>query len=176
MTKSLMPHVCRRTTRRALACATLVLAAPACVLVAGPGAARAVPLPSIAVTHDNVNTARAEVVAMMTHSAQSWNMGNLDAFMNDYEPDTSTTYIGRRGVIRGRAAIRDVYAPRFAPGGVRDSLSFEKVEVDLLAPNVANVIAYYRLTRGDSTTSRGPTSLVMRRSDGRWRIVHDHSS
>ncbi len=113
---------------------------------------------------------------MMTQSARSWNTGNLDAFVNDYEADTTTTYIGRTGVARGRAAIRAVYAPRFAPGGVRDSLSFENVEVDLLAPDVANVIAYYRLMRRDSTTARGPTSLVMRRRDNRWRIVHDHSS
>ncbi len=166
----------RSNSLRMLSCAALILAAPACVLVAGPGAARVVPLSSVAVTRANMNAARSEIVAMMTHSAQSWNTGNLDAFMNDYEPDTTTTYIGRRGIVRGRAAIRDVYAPRFAPGGVRDSLSFENVEVDLLAPSLANVIAYYRLTRGDSTTSRGPTSLVMRRRDGRWRIVHDHSS
>jgi ketosteroid isomerase-like protein len=30
--------------------------------------------------------------------------------------------------------------------------------------------------RGDSVTARGPTSLVLRRSSGRWRIAHDHSS
>jgi ketosteroid isomerase-like protein len=69
-----------------------------------------------------------------------------------------------------------VYAPRFAPGGIRDSLSFEHLEVDFVAPNVVNAIAYYVLARGDSVTARGPTSLVMRRLDGRWRIVHDHSS
>jgi hypothetical protein len=32
------------------------------------------------------------------------------------------------------------------------------------------------LTRGDSVISRGPTSLVMRWNNGRWRIIHDHSS
>lgn len=119
---------------------------------------------------------RAQITAMMTRSAAAWNRGDLDAFMSDYEPDNSTTYIGRTGVLHGRAAIRQVYAPRFAPGGVRDSLSFQNIEVDVLAPDVANVIAYYVLSRGDSTVARGPTSLVMRKSDGRWRIVHDHSS
>jgi ketosteroid isomerase-like protein len=63
---------------------------------------------------------------------------------------------------------------------VRDSLSFELLDVDPLAPEVLNVIATYILARHvngrDSVTARGPTSLVMRRVDGRWRIVHDHSS
>jgi ketosteroid isomerase-like protein len=69
-----------------------------------------------------------------------------------------------------------VYAPRFAPGGTRDSLSFRDLQVDVLAPNVVNAIARYVLMRGDSVTGEGPTSLVMRRAGGRWRIVHDHSS
>lgn len=125
---------------------------------------------------ESLAAARAEITAMMNRSAAAWNRGDLDAFVADYEDSPGTTYIGRRGIVRGRAAIRAVYAPRFAPGTARDSLSFENTEVDLLAPGVANVISWYRLARGDSTTASGPTSLVMRRSDGRWRIVHDHSS
>lgn len=121
-----------------------------------------------------------EIVAMLAHSASNWNRGDLDAFVNDYLPGAETTYIGSRGVLRGTDAIRQAYAPRFAPGGIRDSLSFELMDVDPLAPDVVNVIATYILARHvgarDSVTSRGPTSLVMRRVDGRWRIVHDHSS
>jgi uncharacterized protein (TIGR02246 family) len=120
--------------------------------------------------------ARQEIAVMMDHSARAWNRGDLDGFMGDYLPGDGTTYIGRSGVLHGVEAIRAVYAPRFAPGGVRDSLSFERLEVDLLAPGLANAIAYYVLARGDSVTARGPTSLVMRRVAGRWRIVHDHSS
>jgi ketosteroid isomerase-like protein len=124
--------------------------------------------------------ARDEIVAMLASSAASWNRGDLDAFVADYLPGAETTYIGSRGVLRGPAAIRAAYAPRFAPGGVRDSLSFELVDVDPLAPDVLNVIATYILARHvdgrDSVTARGPTSLVMRREDRRRRIVHDPAS
>ena len=119
---------------------------------------------------------RADVQAMLSNAAANWNRGDLDAFMADYLPESRTTYIGRAGVLRGPEAIRSVYAARFAPGGVRDSLSFEGLEVDMLAPDAANVIAWYVLSRGDSTIARGPTSLAVVRRDGRWRIVHDHSS
>jgi uncharacterized protein (TIGR02246 family) len=123
---------------------------------------------------------RDEIVAMLAQSATRWNRGDLDAFVEDYAPDSGTTYIGSRGILRGPAAIRAAYAPRFAPGSIRDSLSFQLVDVDPLAPDVLNVIATYILARRvggrDSITARGPTSLVMRRVDGRWRIVHDHSS
>jgi uncharacterized protein (TIGR02246 family) len=129
---------------------------------------------------DERSARRAEIEAMLARAASNWNRGDLDAFVEDYLPGTATTYIGSRGVMRGPADIRAAYAPRFAPGGVRDSLSFQIVDVDPLAPDVLNVIATYILARRvgtrDSVTARGPTSLVMRRVDGRWRIVHDHSS
>lgn len=119
---------------------------------------------------------RDQVAATLAHGARAWNAGALDDFLSDYLPDTATTFVTKRGVLHGLDAIREVYAARFAPGAVRDSLHFEGLQVDVLAPDVVNAIAYYVLMRGDSVTSRGPTSLVMRRVDGRWRIVHDHSS
>lgn len=163
-------------TRRSLrALAAAVSLAPAGCMVAVPAA---MPAPAVSRSTPAADSARAarEIIAMMQRSAAAWNRGDLDAFVADYEDSPRTTFIGRHGVVRGRAAIRAVYAPRFAPGGVRDSLAFEHTEVDLLAPGVANVISWYRLTRGGSTTAYGPTSLVLRRSDGRWRIIHDHSS
>lgn len=112
---------------------------------------------------------------MLARSAAAWNRGDLDAFMTDYYPGERTTYVTSRGVVHDPVQIRARYAPRFVAGGVHDSLSFENVEVDPLAPGVAHVIAWYVLSRGDSTIARGPTSLVMLRQDGRLRIVHDHS-
>jgi uncharacterized protein (TIGR02246 family) len=147
----------------------LLLAFAACTR-AGPATADADS------TTMDAEAARREIVAMMERSAVAWNRGDLDTFMADYRPGTRTTYIGRSGIVRGPDAIRGVYAPRFAPGGIRDSLSFEGTEVDLIAPATANVISWYVLSRGDSVVARGPTSLVMLREEGRWRIAHDHSS
>ncbi len=48
--------------------------------------------------------------------------------------------------------------------------------MDSLAPGVANVIAFYVLSRGDSVIARGPTTVVMVRTPTSWKIVHDHSS
>jgi len=119
---------------------------------------------------------RTEIAAMMDSSARAWNRGDLDGFVAFYDAAMSTTFVTPRKILRGPVAIKGVYTSQFAPGSVRDSLSFENMEVDLLSPDAANVIAYYKLMRGDSTIERGPTSLVMRRRNGGWRIVHDHSS
>jgi uncharacterized protein (TIGR02246 family) len=117
---------------------------------------------------------------MLRRSAADWNRGDLDGFVSDYLPGDSTTYIGSRGLVRGPAAIRTSYARLFTGEVQRDSLSFVILDVDPVASNAANLIAQYVLTRRvggrDSVTARGPTSLLVRRVDGRWRIVHDHSS
>lgn len=120
------------------------------------------------------DAARHAIAAVLDHGAASWNRGDLDAFVSDYADDA--TFVTARAVVRGRAAIRALYAPRFAPGARRDSLHFEQLEVDVLSGDAANAIAYYVLMRGDSVTARGPTSLVFRRVGGRWLIAHDHSS
>ena len=113
---------------------------------------------------------------MMQRAAIAWTRGDLDAFMRDYLPGERTTYVTRAGLVRGPERIRARYAPRFEPGGVHDSLSFEGIEVDPLAPGVAHVVAWYVLSRGDSVVARGPTSLVMLLTADGWKIVHDHSS
>lgn len=140
------------------------------------GAAAAPTSVRYSATSSELARVRGEVTATLEHGARAWNAGALDDFMSDYLPDTTTTFVTGHGVLHGPEAIRGVYASRFAPGAVRDSLHFEGLQVDVLAPDVVNAIAYYVLMRGDSVTARGPTSLVMRRVNGRWRIVHDHSS
>lgn len=115
-----------------------------------------------------------EVASVLEHGARAWNGGDLDGFVSDYAPEA--TFVTSRGLVRGTAEIRSRYAPRFAPGAQRDSLSFRLLDVDLLGPRTANVVAIWTLTRGDSVASSGPTSLLMKKVGGRWRIAHDHSS
>lgn len=115
--------------------------------------------------------------ALLDHGAATWNRGDLEGFLSDYLPGERTSFVTQQRVLHGVAAIRERYVARyFAPGAHRDSLHFEGLEVDVLAADAVNAIAYYVLQRGDSVTARGPTSLVMRRVNGRWYIVHDHSS
>jgi uncharacterized protein (TIGR02246 family) len=98
-------------------------------------------------------TVRSVVRVMMARGAAAWNRGDLDAFVDDYAPDTTTTYVGSRGLVRGRAAIRAAYAPRFAPGVQRGTLRFENMEIDVLAPDAAFA---WRRTCSRSATRRSP--------------------
>jgi ketosteroid isomerase-like protein len=124
----------------------------------------------------DASSARTIALALLDRGARSWNRGDLDAFMADYVDSPRTAFVANSGVMHGRAEIRTRYAQRFSPGGVRDSLSFEGVEADPIAPDAVHVIAWYKLMRGDSLIARGPTSLVLVRAAGKWGILKDHSS
>jgi len=118
--------------------------------------------------------ARAVAAALLEHGAAAWNRGDLAGFVDDYAVDA--TFVTSQGLVRGREAIRARYAPRFAPGGVRDSLWFRDIEARPVATNAVQVVAWWSLSRGDSLVARGPTSLLLIHADGRWWILHDHSS
>lgn len=119
---------------------------------------------------------RGEIVALLETSAAAWNRGDLDAFMHTYLSDSSTTFVTSDGAHYGFDWIRARYAPRFAAGAVRDSLRFDRVAARPLGADYALVTAHYVLFRGDSVTATGPFTLVLVRTAGGWRMIHDHTS
>jgi len=84
-----------------------------------------------------------QIVAQLDRAAADWNRGDLDAFVSDYAPESTTTFVDGRRARHGFDFIRNNYAPRFAPGARRDSLHFEEVETRSLSPNLALVTARY---------------------------------
>jgi uncharacterized protein (TIGR02246 family) len=124
---------------------------------------------------DQVGLTR-QMVVQLERAASDWNRGDLEGFLSDYAPESTTTFIDGRRARHGFDFIRDNYAPRFAPGARRDSLHFEEVEARWLSPTLALVTARYILQRGGATSASGPFTLVMERRSEGWKILHDHSS
>lgn len=122
----------------------------------------------------------AEVTEMLHRSAESWNAGDLEGFLDDYWRSDALTFSGGTGVTRGWEAVRERYLRSYwAPGAARDSLRFEGLEVMPLGEDHALALGryvLYRLEGGEAETGTGQFSLVLRRVDGLWRIIHDHTS
>ena len=143
------------------------------VLAACRGSARPTAAPSPG--SDRATLTRL-ITAQLERSASDWNSGDLDAFLSDYAPESTTTFVDGHRARAGIDFIRGVYAPRFSPGAARDSLHFEELEVRPLSPTLALVTARYILQRKDEITASGPFTLVMERRPEGWKILHDHSS
>lgn len=119
----------------------------------------------------------AEIAAMLGRSTADWNRGDLAGFMDDYVPDSTLSYISGRGVLYGWQPLYDRYQRGFfAPGAPRDSLAFTDLAVRALDDDLALATARFQLTRGDSVVASGPFTLILRKQDDRWLILHDHTS
>ncbi len=116
------------------------------------------------------------ITGQLERAAADWNRGDLESFLSDYAPESTTTFVDGHRARSGIDFIRGVYAPRFAPGARRDSLHFEEVQVRPLSSSLALVTARFILRREAETTASGPFTLVMERRGAVWKILHDHSS
>jgi len=116
------------------------------------------------------------VDSMLEQSAGAWNRGDLEGFMSVYLQSSETSYVGGSGLRTGYDAIHQRYAPLFREGASRDSLRFEELRVRSIDEDVAVGTARWVLHRDNRVTGSGPFTLVLRRVDGSWKIVHDHSS
>jgi uncharacterized protein (TIGR02246 family) len=143
------------------------------LLAAAPACAPAPPAASPAA----VAQGSADIVSMLEISTVGWNRGDLDAFLLPYAEDA--TFVGSRGLLRGKPAIREQYVSSyFGAGRVRGTLSFRDIEVRMLGPRSALAVGRYVVTeRGPGQAdATGLFSLALERRAEGWRIIHDHSS
>lgn len=142
-----------------------------------PRSPRLVPVPSGSA--DSAGVAF-QVAEMLHASAESWNAGDLDGFLDDYWRSEALTFSGSSGVTRGWDGVRERYLRSYwAPEAQRDSLRFEALEIMPLGQNHALALGQYVLYRPeeeDKITGTGFFSLVLWKVDGAWKIVHDHTS
>lgn len=115
------------------------------------------------------------IIDALERSAQGWNRKDLDAFMQPYADEA--TFVGARGLVRGRAAIRESYATSwFAAGRDPGQLRFADIEVRMLGRDHALAVGRFSVDLPGGDTAAGMFSLTLRRTPDGWSILHDHSS
>lgn len=161
--------------------------AAAALALLGLGACelRQLPRPPAAGSRADSLAAVENIRSMLQASAQDWNAGNLDGFLDDYWRSSELTFLGAGGLTRGWEAVREKYLRSyFAPDVTRPYLRFDQVEVRLLGTDHALATGRYLLANSpfaseadqEGISGRGYFSLVLRRMAGQWRIVHDHTT
>lgn len=123
------------------------------------------------------------IESAMAASAQGWNHGDLDTFLDVYSEDPATSFTGSKGIERGLGPIRaryaTNYADQFGPGAgpKQTRLSFKFEDFRLIGTTHAHLIARWTLTpAAGGAPQTGMTSLLFRREGRGWKIVADHSS
>ncbi len=112
---------------------------------------------------------------VMTVSQAAWNSGDLEAFMTSYERSDSLRFIGSRGISYGYETVLANYQTGYPDRSAMGRLEYADIDVTILAPAAALVVGQWLLFR-DADEPHGWYTLIFRKINGHWLMVHDHSS
>lgn len=131
--------------------------------------------PDGAVSVPGADAIEAEVEAVLAFQQEAWNAGDIRGFMVGYARHDSLVFISGDTVRRGWQENLYAYVRSYPDRAAMGTLSFEDVRVRALAPDLALAYGVWRLDRAEDEP-HGRFSLVFRRFDEGWRIIHDHTS
>jgi uncharacterized protein (TIGR02246 family) len=121
---------------------------------------------------DSVRTA---VESILSAQEEAWNEGDVDAFMEHYWKSDDLTFSSGGKTTRGWEATLNRYRERYPTREQMGRLTLDGLEITPLGDSAALVLGQWSLERESEPVS-GNFSLVVRRFDDRWLIIHDHTS
>jgi ketosteroid isomerase-like protein len=117
----------------------------------------------------------AAVRAVLEAQAAAWNRGDVGGYMEGYAKEDSTTLVSGDTVTRGWQTVSERYKARYDTRAKMGTLAFAELEVKPLSEFYFMATGRWQLTR-DGDTPHGRFTLILRRTNAGWRIVHDHTS
>jgi hypothetical protein len=121
-------------------------------------------------------TDRQEVLKVLARQNENWNTGNISAFMEDYWKSDSLMFIGSKGVVYGWKATLDRYNKSYPDRATMGTLKFDIQKTDFHSKTTCWVLGKWHLTRPEKGDIGGYFTLILKKIDGKWLIVSDHTS
>lgn len=115
-----------------------------------------------------------EIRALLGAQVEAWNAGDIDGFMRGYWKSDELTFSTPSKTVHGWQATLDRYKARYATRRQMGRLKFDRLVVTATGPDTAEASGRYRLDTADGPRS-GRFYLHLRRIDGQWVIVKDHT-
>ncbi len=129
----------------------------------------------IAPISDGGESTPAAVESILRAQEDAWNSGNLDAFMEHYLKSAELTFSSGGKTTRGWTETLNRYRERYPTPEKMGRLRLSGLEITPLGDSAALVLGQWNLER-ESEPLSGNFSLVVRKLEDRWLIVHDHTS
>jgi len=118
-----------------------------------------------------------QVRAVLEKQVTAWNQADLDTFLETYWKSDELTFYSGGTVLRGWKATRERYRNRYqADGNPMGRLEFASIAVQVVGTDFAFARGEWKLDRSESIRMGGLFTLLIRRFDEGWRIIHDHTS
>ncbi len=116
-----------------------------------------------------------EIRKVLERQSDAWNHGDIRGYMDGYWQSDSLVFTSGGTVNRGWQATFKKYSTKYDTPEKMGRLMFSDVEVTIISETSAWVLGTWELVRR-SDHPRGIFTLVMKRFDGGWKIIHDHTT
>jgi ketosteroid isomerase-like protein len=114
------------------------------------------------------------ILKMLEQQTTDWNKGDLESFMSSYWKHDSLMFISRNGVTYGWENALNNYQRSFPDTAAMGKLSFDILQVKQLSSEYFFVTGKWMLRRTAGDLN-GLYTLVIRKINGSWKIIVDHS-
>lgn len=121
-----------------------------------------------------IDSIESSINATILEQAEAWNQGDLVRFMSAYWKDDRLTFSSGGETHRGWQVTLNRYRSRYPDQKTMGKLAFSNLETQLLGTDNAMTLGQWQLARDKPVG--GNFTLVWKKLDGNWVIVHDHSS
>ena len=124
--------------------------------------------------HTITDAVSEELIQIVERQSASWNRGDIAEFMLPYWNDDRLTFSSGGTTKRGWKTTYDNYKKNYPDREAMGKLTFSELETQELGPEAILMLGNWHLDR--ASPIGGNFSLVWKRINGKWEIVHDHSS
>lgn len=120
-------------------------------------------------------TDKASIIQTLKDQENAWNEGKTEKFMEGYLKSDSMQFISKGGINYGWQTTLNNYKKNYPDTVAMGKLRFEILQVNPLSHDAAFLTGKFFLRRSIGDKS-GIFTLVLRKIDGRWLVVYDHTS
>lgn len=127
-------------------------------------------------SNDSDNAEMAAVKDVLEAQRIAWNKGDLEGYMAGYWMSDELSFVGKRGMNKGWRQTLENYQKSYSSAQEMGKLTFDVLQVDVISPDYAYVIGRWHLDRVDLENLEGSFTLLLKKIEGEWKIISDHSS
>lgn len=115
-----------------------------------------------------------KVKSVLEKQAIAWNNGNIIEYMQGYWKNDSLKFIGKKGITYGWENTLKNYQKGYPDKATMGILSFDLLSVELLSAEIAQVVGKWNLKREKDSVG-GIFTLILKKINGEWKILSDHT-
>lgn len=115
-----------------------------------------------------------EIQKVLLKQQNAWNNGDIELFMQGYWNSDSLLFISKKGLTYGWQSTFINYKKSYPNKTAMGTLQFTILKIELTSPEQAYLIGKWELQKKEPVA--GHYLLLLKKINGEWKIIADHTS